>query len=89
MTKGRAVTVVGYDKKKPIDKVCEKAENMGIYNVESEKRGVAYMYEDDEIAIVTSRGHMLMSVDTARVVAEELIGLIEDIKDLRRMKCRQ
>lgn len=89
MDRGRAVTIVGYPEKRPIDKVCHKAENMGIYNVESEKRGVAYMYDSGEIAIVTSRGHVMMSFETAETLVEELFGLIKDIKDLRRMQCRK
>lgn len=89
MAKGKAVKVVGYARKKPVDVVCERAEALGIYNVESMKRGVAYMYADDEIAIVTNRGHLIMSVDTAKCMIEELTGLIEDIKDMRRMQCRK
>ena len=88
MAKGKAIKVIGYDEKHPLDKICEKAENMGIYNVESEKRGVAYMYALDEIAIVTARGRVEMSVETAETLIEELKGLIEDIKDMRRMRCR-
>ena len=89
MDRGKSVKVVASDKLHPIDKLCQRAEHRGIYNVESLRRGVCYMYEDDEIAIVTNRGYLLMSVETADVVAEELAGLIEDIKDMRRMQCRK
>ena len=89
MAKGKAIQVVGYDRKKSLDVTCERAESLGIYNVASMRRGVAYMYADDEIAIVTNRGHVTMSVDTAECMIEELTGLIEDIKDMRRMRCRR
>lgn len=89
MTKGATVEIRGFDRKKPVDVQCRRAEDYGIYNVESEKRGVAYMYADDEIAIVTSRGYLRMSVETAACLCEELTGLIEDIKDMRRMRCRK
>ena len=88
MYKGRAITIQGFDRKRPLDKLCDKAENNGIYSMESERGGVAYMYEDDEIAIVTSRGCVRMSVETAGLLVEELSGLLEDIKDMRRMRCR-
>jgi len=88
MAKGRAIKIVGYDRKYPLNQVCDKAETIGIYNVESEKRGVAYMYALDEIAIVTARGRVEMSFETAQTLVEELSGLIDDIKDMRRMRCR-
>lgn len=89
MAKGKAIEVVGYDRKISVDGQCYKAETLGIYNVDSERRGVAYMYAEDEIAIITCRGHVRMSVDTAKCMIQELTGLLEDIKDLRRMQCQK
>ena len=88
MSKGKTINVVSYDRKKDLDGICKKAETLGIYNVESERRGVAYMYDSDEIAVVTCRGHIQMSLDAARDLTDELRGLIEDIDDLKRMECR-
>lgn len=87
MSKGKSIDVVGYQRKS-LRGICEKAETLGIYNVESERRGVAYMYDSDEIAVVTCRGYMRMSLDTAREIVDELKGLIDDIDDLKRMECR-
>lgn len=87
MSKGKSIDVVGYQRQS-LRGICEKAETLGIYNVESERRGVAYMYDSDEIAVVTCRGYMRMSLDTAREIVDELKGLIDDIDDLKRMECR-
>lgn len=88
MAKGRAIDVVGYDRKKDLDSLCKRAETLGIYNMESERRGVVYMYESGDVAIVTCRGHLRMTLDTARELVDELRGLIEDIDDLIRMECQ-
>lgn len=86
MAKGKAIDVIGYECKKDLGMICKKAETLGIYNIESEKRGVAYMYALDEIAVVTCRGYIRMTLETAREIVNELSGIIEDIEDLKRME---
>lgn len=65
--------------------IMTKADNFGAYTVESEKRGVGYVFDTGEIAIVTSQGYIRMDEESACKMIEELQGVLEDVKDLRRM----
>lgn len=66
-----------------------RAENIGMYAVESEKRGVGYVFGSDggsdEIAIITAQGYIRMDVQSARKMIQELEGILDDVDDLRRM----
>lgn len=68
-----------------VGRIMTKADHMGAYTVESEKCGVGYIFETDEIAIVTAQGYIRMDEETAHKMIKELKGILDDVKDLRRM----
>lgn len=62
-----------------------KAENNGIYNIESDKRGVGYVVDKDDFAIVTASGYLRTDTESAKALAEEVLMVLEDVKDRKRM----
>ena len=65
--------------------VAQFAENNGIYNVESERRGILYCYNDGEYAIITSsKGVLRMNPDEVETILTELAGIKDDVDRLVR-----
>ena len=64
----------------------KKAENSGVYAVESLVAGVAYVCADDEFAIATSNGHIRMTKEDARNVAQEIVGICNDLDYINNWK---
>ena len=62
-----------------------KAENHGIYNIESEKRGVGYVVDKKEFAIVTASGYLRTDINSIKQIAEEILLVLEDVSDRDRM----
>ena len=56
------------------------AENNGIYNLESEKKGVGYVVDGDDFAIVTAAGYLRTDTTTIKELAEEILLVLEDVK---------
>ena len=50
----------------------KKAENSGVYAVESLVAGVAYVCADDEFAIATCNGHIRMPREDARSIDRQI-----------------
>lgn len=82
MAKSR-VTIKTY-KPMDIDRIATKATSDGIYTVESMLYGIRYFFEEDEVVIANTRGCMSLSMDNAKVLADELRDLLEDVKSIRR-----
>lgn len=68
-----------------VSNILIKAENNGIYNVESEKRGVGYVIDKDDFAIVTSSGYLRTDTQTAKALAEEMLAVLEDVSYRNRL----
>ena len=64
----------------------KKAENIGVYAVESLVSGVAYLCADDEFAIATSNGHIRMPREDARSMAQEIVGICNDLDYINNWK---
>ena len=64
----------------------KRAENSGIYAVESLVAGVAYVCADDEFAIATSNGHIRMPREDARSIAKEIVGICNDLDYINNWK---
>ena len=64
----------------------KRAENSGIYAVESLVSGVAYLCADDEFAITTSNGHIRMTKEDAKSIAQEIVGICNDIDHIKNRK---
>lgn len=63
----------------------DKAENNGIYNIESEKRGVGYVVDKDDFAIVTASGYLRTDTKTAKELANEILAVLEDVSYRNRL----
>ncbi len=68
-----------------LDRLCYKAEINDVYVVQSLERCLAYMYRDEEFAIVTTSGQMRMRFDEAEALSRELLDILQDIRDLKSM----
>ena len=66
--------------------LLNKAENSGVYAVESLVAGVAYVCADDEFAIATSNGHIRMPREDARSIAQEIVGICNDLDYIKNWK---
>lgn len=75
----------GSHKFKSRTEAMKKAEGFGCYTVESEKRGIGYIFGEDEIAIINGDGYLRMDSESAESLAIEILSILEDIRDLRRM----
>ena len=64
----------------------KRAESIGIYAVESLVSGVAYLCADDEFAIATSNGHIRMPREDARSIAQEIVGICNDLDYIKNWK---
>lgn len=70
---------------KPIDlrKLATKAESQGMYVVESERRGLMYIYNDGEFGIITtSNGMIRLTPLQVESVLMELAGIKDDVDEL-------
>lgn len=69
-----------------LEAIAKRAENSGCYCVDSERKGLIYACEDERIAIITgSSGYLYMTEGDMRIVAGEILDILEDLKDRRRM----
>lgn len=68
-----------------VSTLMEKAENNGIYNIESEKKGVGYVVDKDDFAIVTASGYLRTDTQSARVLAEEILMVLDDVSYRNRL----
>lgn len=64
-----------------LDNMATKANNMGVYVVESLMNGVYYFFEEGECVIASSSGHMKMDIDTAEKLAQELADIVCDVRE--------
>lgn len=69
----------------PIDlrKLATKAESQGMYVVESERRGLMYIYNDGEFGIITtSNGMIRLTPLQVESILMELAGIKDDVDEL-------
>lgn len=71
-----------------LNRVAGKAETLGMYPVQSELRGILYVYNDGEYAIVTPDFVWRLTEQKLEEVVCELKELLDDVKDLRDMEVR-
>lgn len=67
-----------------INEMATTATNAGAYTVESLAPGLCYFIEDDTFILAASSGYMKVHLSTAKVIASELSGIIEDYEQDRR-----
>ena len=60
------------------------ATNLGAYTVESLAPGLCYFIEGDTVVLASSTGYMKVHLTTAKVIASELGGIIDDYESDKR-----
>lgn len=74
--------------KNSLNSIAVRAETLGMYPVQSEVRGVLYIYNDGEYAICTPNFVWRMSEKRLLTVLAELTGIAQDVRELRDMEVR-
>ena len=64
----------------------KKAENSGVYAVESLVAGVAYVCADDGFEVATSNGYIRMPRQDERSIAQEIVGICNDLDYIKNWK---
>lgn len=67
-----------------INEMATTATNMGVYTVESLAPGLCYFVDGETVVLASSTGYMKVHMTTAKVIASELSGIIEDFENDRR-----
>lgn len=84
MTRGRIPIARFASKELHINEMATTATNMGAYTVESLAPGLCYFVDADTVVIASSGGYMKVHLTTAKVIASELSGIIEDFETDKR-----
>ncbi len=67
-----------------VNAISKRAESEGMYCVDSDMRGATYICGEGKVIITTPmRGYLRMTEQDARVLADELPGILADL-DYRR-----
>ena len=74
--------------KNSLTNIAGRAESLGMYPVQTEERGVLYIYNDGEYAIVTPDFIWRMSAEKLKAIVRELTGIVQDVEDLKDMEVR-
>ena len=88
MGRPAAIKFVKYPKQQNMTRKADKAGMHGVYSVESMKNGIWYFCADRAIVISTIDGFVWMKEETAETVANELLGILEDVKKFRSVGIR-
>lgn len=78
------IIIKEYQKEKNVDEMATRASNDGIYTVESLAPGLCYFVDGDTVVIASSTGYMKVHITTARFIASELDGIIDDYEQDKR-----
>ena len=78
MSRGRKPIAQFGSKELHINEMATTATNHGVYTVESLAPGLCYFIEGNTVVIAASSGYMKVHLTTAKVIAEELAGIISD-----------
>lgn len=84
MKRGRRPIAHFIGKELHINEMATTATNAGVYTVESLAPGLCYFIEGDTVVIGASTGCMKVHLTTAKVIASELDGIINDYEQDRR-----
>lgn len=82
--RGKNIEIKEYPHKRDVDILATRANNMGIYTVESMVGGTQFFFEDDHVVISTKYGYIHMTIERAETIAEELLEIIPMVRQDRR-----
>ena len=68
-----------------ITDVANHADAMDIYTVQSEQRGTMYLWDGKWMGLYFHSAILKLSLEEAELMATELLGVIEELKELKRM----
>ena len=84
MGRGRRPIAQFGDKELHINEMATTATNHGVYTVESLEPGLCYFMEGNTVVIAASSGYVKVHLTTAKVIADELAGIIRDYETDKR-----
>ena len=84
MTRGRRPIAHFASKELRINEMATTATNKGVYTVESLAPRLCYFIEGDTVVIGASSGYMKVHLTTAKIIASELEGIIDDYEQDKR-----
>lgn len=84
MKRGRRPIAYFASKELHINEMATTATNNGVYTVESLAPGLCYFIEGDTVVIGASSGYVKVHLTTAKVIASELSGIIDDYEQDKR-----
>ena len=84
MTRGRRPIAHFASKELHINEMATTATNNGVYTAESLAPGLCYFVDGDTVVIASSGGYMKVHLTTAKVIASELSGIVEDYESDKR-----
>ena len=82
--RGRKTVATFGNTNKHMAETATIATSKGIYVVESLLNGLYYFLDGDECVVATSAGYMRIELETAKTIAKELTGIVDDYKAVRR-----
>ena len=84
MSRGRKPIAAFERKELHVNEMATTATNGGAYTVESLAPGLCYFMQGDTVVLASSNGYMKVHLTTAKVIASELSGIIEDYESDKR-----
>lgn len=84
MANGKKVMLTDMDR----TRMAAKADSMDIYTVDSDQKGVLYMWDGKYIALYFHGAVIKLKVDEAETILEEMQMFLDDVKDFLRMNMK-
>ena len=67
-----------------IDTKATRANNLGMYTVESLTSGIYYFFDDEKCVIAGTSGFVMMSRETAKQIADEFADIVREVNENHR-----
>lgn len=74
------IEIIQYQKEKNVDCMATRANNIGVYTVDSLIGTLHYFFEGNEVVLATPNGYIKTTLDRAETIGKELVELIPEIR---------
>ena len=79
------IQIKEYEKEKNVEIMATKATNEGVYTVDSLIATLHYFFEGNEVVLATPHGYIRTDLDRAETIGKELVELVPEIREDRRV----
>lgn len=70
-----------------IQNICKKSELQGKYCIESEVKGISYVYDSGVLNVITgTRGYVSINEELVESIACELLDIVDEIRELKKIR---